>query len=33
VVPLDRREFFGTKISRMMEKLVMHKIRRQQAKK
>lgn len=31
VVPLDRREFIGTKISRLMEKLVMHKIRRQKA--
>ncbi len=27
VVPLDNREFIGTKISRMMERLVIHKIR------
>ncbi len=27
VVPLDNREFIGTKISRMMEALIMHKIK------
>ncbi|NLO21542.1 MAG: YqeG family HAD IIIA-type phosphatase [Syntrophomonadaceae bacterium] len=33
VVPLDRREFIGTKISRMMEKMVIHKIQPQKGKK